>query len=46
MTRKFLEKVCNLGFIKTRKHYYKRIVTTDYIKVIRDNKYVVAVWAK
>ena len=46
MTREFLKKVCDFGFIKTRKHYYKRIVTTEYIKVIRDNREVVAVWAR
>lgn len=46
MTREFLKKVCKLGFVKTRKHYYKRIVTMNFVKVIRDNEYVVAVWAR
>lgn len=46
VTREFLKKVCDLGLYKTRKHYYKRIVTNDYIKVIRDNRVVIAVWAR
>jgi len=46
MTREFLKKVCDLGLYKTRKHYYKRIVTNGYIKVIRDNREVIAVWAR
>ena len=46
MTREFLEKVCKLGLVKTRRHYYKRIITANYIKVIRDNNYVCAVWAR
>lgn len=46
MTREFLEKVCRFGLVKTRKHYYKRIFTTNYIKIIRDNNYVVAVYVR
>ena len=45
MKREFLQKVVKSGIVCTRKHVYKRIFEHGFLKVIREDGIVLAVYA-